>query len=291
MIELERSKNHKWILQKNISSKSLLIDFVGALNDQDNIIDAENIKEQLKDKQVYRGRSETGNAGTMGVRLSQACFYMFGYKKNDKFFPTPMSNLLLDKDRKLTIQQIALINLYSMQFPSPYSNTIDDFTIYIGRLLIKLLLDKRLDEKLYIDECIFFLMFLEHVDEEIYEELVESILEFRSLSFEEKLKLLDSHRVSREKIILDPGIGFGKSNEESIEIIKNTDKIGDGELPVLMALSRKRCIGQMTGREIKDRLAGTLAANILCVQKGAKIVRVHDLCETIDALNVMKYLQ
>ena len=103
--------------------------------------------------------------------------------------------------------------------------------------------------------------------------------------------LLDSHRVSREKIILDPGIGFCKSNEESIEIIKNTDKIGDGELPVLMALSRKRCIGQMTGREIKDRLAGTLAANILCVQKGAKIVRVHDLCETIDALNVMKYLQ
>ena len=116
-------------------------------------------------------------------------------------------------------------------------------------------------------------------------------IEQMNAAFEEKLKLLDSHRVSREKIILDPGIGFGKSNEESIEIIKNTDKIGDGELPVLMALSRKRCIGQMTGRETKDRLAGTLAANILCVQKGAKIVRVHDLCETIDALNVMKYLQ
>lgn len=116
-------------------------------------------------------------------------------------------------------------------------------------------------------------------------------VEQMNAAFEEKLKLLDSHQVSREKIILDPGIGFGKSNEESIEIIKNTDKIGDGELPVLMALSRKRCIGQMTGRETKERLAGTLAANILCVQKGAKIVRVHDLCETIDALNVMKYLQ
>lgn len=192
MIELERSKDHKWILQKNISSKSLLIDFVGALNDQDNIIDAENIKEQLKDKQVYRGRSEIGNAGTMGVRLSQACFYMFGYKKKDKFFPTPMSNLLLDKDRKLTIQQIALINLYSMQFPNPYSKTNDEFTIYIGRLLVKLLLDKRLDEKLYIDECIYFLMFLEHVDEEIYEELIESILEFRYLSFEEKMNLFKS---------------------------------------------------------------------------------------------------
>lgn len=192
MIELERSKDHKWILQKNISSKSLLIDFVGALKDQDNIIDAENIKEQLKDKRVYRGRSDEGNAGTMGVRLSQACFYMFGYKKGDKFFPTPMANLLLDKDRDLTIQQIALINLYSMQFPNPYSKTIDDFTIYVGRLLIKLLLDKRINERLYIDECIFFLMFLEHVDEDIYEELIESILEFRSLSFEEKSRLFKS---------------------------------------------------------------------------------------------------
>ena len=94
MIELERSKDHKWILQKNISSKSLLIDFVGALNEQDNIIDAENIKKQLKDKQVYRGRSETGNAGTMGVRLSQACFYMFGYKKNEQIFSNPLRNFL-----------------------------------------------------------------------------------------------------------------------------------------------------------------------------------------------------
>ncbi len=112
-----------------------------------------------------------------------------------------------------------------------------------------------------------------------------------NLAFEEKLKILESNGVARENIILDPGIGFGKSNEECIEIIKNTDKIGDGKLPVLMALSRKRCIGQMTGRETQDRLAGTLSANLISVQKGAKIVRVHDLCETIDALNVMKYLQ
>lgn len=189
MIELNRSKDNKWILQKNISSVPLFIDFVDALSNQDNIIDASNIKKQLKNKKSYRGRSDEGSSSTMGVRLSQACFYMFGYKKEGKFFPTPMTNLLLKQDRNLTRQQLALINLYSMQFPNPYSKTNDNFTIYIGRLLVKLLLDKRLNEKLYIDECIYFLMFLEHIDEEIYEELVKSILEFRSLSFKEKENL------------------------------------------------------------------------------------------------------
>lgn len=192
MIELYRSKEHKWILQKNISSVPLFIDFIDALDNQDNIIDKTNIKKQLKDKKSYHGRSEEGSSNTIGIRLSQACFYMFGYKKEGKFFPTPMTNLLLNQTKDLTREQIALINLYSMQFPNPYSKTSDNFTIYMGRLIIKLLLDKKLDEKLYIDECIFFLMFLEHVDQEIYEELVNSILEFRNLSFSEKVKLFQS---------------------------------------------------------------------------------------------------
>ena len=191
MIELIRSKEHKWILQKNISSRDLFLVFVDALHDNDNVADNDDIKRMLRDNKSYQGRTDEGSSSTMGVRLSQACFYMFGYKKDGKFFPSPMTNLLLglEKNSKMYESQISLINLYSMQFPSPYSNTSDDFRIYIGRLIVKLLLDKRLDEKLYIDECIYFLMFLEKVDKEIYEELVTSILEFRGFNFEEKLKL------------------------------------------------------------------------------------------------------
>ena len=99
-----------------------------------------------------------------------------------------------------------------------------------------------------------------------------------------------SKGIKKEKLILDPGIGFGKTNEESIALIKNTDKMCIEGLPFLMALSRKRCIGEMTGRETDDRMAGTLAADMISVQKGATIVRVHDVIETIDMLNVMKYL-
>lgn len=96
--------------------------------------------------------------------------------------------------------------------------------------------------------------------------------------------------ILEKDIILDPGIGFGKTNEESIEIIKNTKILSELPYPFMMALSRKRCIGEMTGRDAEERLAGTLAADIFSVMQGAKILRVHDVKETVDTLNVMKFL-
>lgn len=95
--------------------------------------------------------------------------------------------------------------------------------------------------------------------------------------------------ISEQRIILDPGIGFGKTYEENCALIKNGGNFFDGKYPVLMALSRKRCIGTMTkNRPVEERLAGTLAANLISVQKGAKIVRVHDVKEMVDALNVLQ---
>lgn len=97
--------------------------------------------------------------------------------------------------------------------------------------------------------------------------------------------------VASDKIILDPGIGFGKTMEQNLNLIKAPLSICAGRYPVLMALSRKRCIGDMTGRPAEERLAGTLAANMISVQNGAKIIRVHDVSSTIDTLNVMKNLR
>lgn len=100
-----------------------------------------------------------------------------------------------------------------------------------------------------------------------------------------------SNGVASDKIILDPGIGFGKSLEENLALISQPLSICAGRYPVLMALSRKRCIGDMTGRPTQERLAGTLAANLISVQRGAKIIRVHDVSAAIDTLNVMKNLR
>lgn len=118
--------------------------------------------------------------------------------------------------------------------------------------------------------------------------ITDSLISF----FNTQIEFAAKCGISSEKLILDPGIGFGKTFNENVQLIKECNKYAEyfSEIPVLMALSRKRCIGQITNTVIEERLAGTLAANILSVQKGASIVRVHDVKETVDALNIMKYM-
>ncbi len=93
--------------------------------------------------------------------------------------------------------------------------------------------------------------------------------------------------IKREKIIIDPGIGFGKNTSQNFTLMRKCGELCGGKFTVLMALSRKRCIGDVTGREVEDRLAGTLSADLLSVLKGAAIVRVHDVKECVDSLNVL----
>lgn len=97
--------------------------------------------------------------------------------------------------------------------------------------------------------------------------------------------------INKNNILVDPGIGFGKTFEENITLIKNADKICKKKFPIVMALSRKRCIGTMTDNEnVQDRLVGTICANLFSVLKGACVLRVHDVKETVDSLKVMKYM-
>lgn len=192
MLNLNRSKDNKWIFQKNISSSDLIESFVDALKQQNNEIDKEKIKEILRNNDSYRGRSQQGSLSTMGVRMSQMCFYMIGYKKNGQFIPSPTTQMYRREQKDFSVDEAFLINLFSMQYPSPYSKTPSNFNIYIGRFIIKLLLDDRIGKKLYIDEFVYFLPFIETLTEELYEELINSILEYRKLSYEEKLILFKS---------------------------------------------------------------------------------------------------
>ncbi|MBQ9238491.1 MAG: dihydropteroate synthase [Treponema sp.] len=96
--------------------------------------------------------------------------------------------------------------------------------------------------------------------------------------------------IAQDKIIVDPGIGFGKDGAGNRALIQQCGTLCGGRYPVLMALSRKSCIGELTGRPVDGRLAGTLAANLCAVQRGASFLRVHDVAETRDALSVMSAL-
>jgi len=98
----------------------------------------------------------------------------------------------------------------------------------------------------------------------------------------------ESVGIDSRRIILDPGIGFGKNAAGNCELIRRCGELCGGSYPVLMALSRKTVIGDLTGRPVEERLVGTIAANLVSVQRGASILRVHDVKETVDAMAVLK---
>ncbi|GHV39438.1 hypothetical protein AGMMS49546_11480 [Spirochaetia bacterium] len=103
----------------------------------------------------------------------------------------------------------------------------------------------------------------------------------------EAARRAEQYGISRDKIILDPGIGFGKALADNLGIMNRLAEICGSDYPVLVGLSRKTFVGELTGREAPDRLAGTLASNAFCLLKGARIVRVHDVRETVDLVKVL----
>lgn len=98
--------------------------------------------------------------------------------------------------------------------------------------------------------------------------------------------------VKKHNILLDPGFGFGKNLQHNRTLLNRLDSFQALEMPLLVGLSRKAMIGQiLNGRDVSDRLAGSIALAMLAVQKGAWIVRVHDVKATVDALKVMNFIE
>jgi dihydropteroate synthase len=97
--------------------------------------------------------------------------------------------------------------------------------------------------------------------------------------------------IPAERIILDPGIGFGKRLEDNLDLIARLEEIVALGYPVLVGLSRKSFIGMVTGRDAGERLPGTLAANAAAILGGAKIIRVHDVRPNVDAVKVLYALE
>ncbi|MCP3391028.1 dihydropteroate synthase [Bradyrhizobium sp. CCGB12] len=97
--------------------------------------------------------------------------------------------------------------------------------------------------------------------------------------------------IAREKIVLDPGIGFGKTAEQSMIALARLRELEMFGLPILVAASRKRFIASVSPSEPSGRLAGSIAAHLLAAQRGAKIIRTHDVAETLQALRVANAIE
>ncbi len=120
-----------------------------------------------------------------------------------------------------------------------------------------------------------------------YADVVAEIIDY----FQERIDYALSHGIKKEKIILDPGIGFGKRLEDNIAIIRHLRKFAEFELPLLIGLSRKSFLGLLGGEKAPEkREAETIAANLVAARNGAAILRVHDVAATVKALKVWRRL-
>ena len=115
-----------------------------------------------------------------------------------------------------------------------------------------------------------------------YDDVVAEVAAF----LRARTRALEASGVARERIVIDPGFGFGKTLEHNVALFRALPALAALGYPVLAGLSRKRTIGELTGRALGERLAGSVAAALLAVQNGANLVRVHDVKETVDAINV-----
>jgi len=93
--------------------------------------------------------------------------------------------------------------------------------------------------------------------------------------------------IQRTRIVIDPGFGFGKTLEHNLDLLRELHRLAELGVPVLAGLSRKSMLGALTGQEVSQRLPASIAAALIAVQRGAAIVRVHDVKETVDALKIL----
>ena len=109
--------------------------------------------------------------------------------------------------------------------------------------------------------------------------------------FTRSLEIAGQAGISRENIVLDPGIGFGKTPEQSMTALARLDELGAFGLPLLVGASRKRFISSITPSEPDQRLGGSIAAHVLAARNGARIIRTHDVAETVQALRVAQAIE
>ena len=116
-----------------------------------------------------------------------------------------------------------------------------------------------------------------------YADVVREVREF----LDERVAASRAAGIDAERLVVDPGFGFGKTSEHNLALLRDLGTLGAAGVPVLVGLSRKSMLGKLTGRAPAERVHGSVALAVLAVLKGARIIRVHDVAATVDALKVV----
>ena len=116
----------------------------------------------------------------------------------------------------------------------------------------------------------------------VYEDVVDDVKGFLA----ERIEFATGEGIAEERIWVDPGIGFGKTVEHNLELLRRLGELGDLGRPILVGPSRKSFIGRITGRQVDERVGGTIAASVMALVGGAEVLRVHDVAPVREALEV-----
>jgi dihydropteroate synthase len=116
-----------------------------------------------------------------------------------------------------------------------------------------------------------------------YQDVVREVHDF----LRDRMAACEVHGIGRERIVLDPGFGFGKRSMHNVALLRDLKTLRELGQPLLVGLSRKSVLGQLTGNDVDARLHASLAAAVISAMKGARIVRVHDVKATVDALRIV----
>jgi dihydropteroate synthase len=120
-----------------------------------------------------------------------------------------------------------------------------------------------------------------------YQDVVAEVGEFLAA----RAAACEAAGIARSRIAIDPGFGFGKTLAHNLALLAGLDRLTAGPYPLLAGLSRKSMLGAITGRPVGERVAASAAAALIAVQRGARILRVHDVAATADALRVWQAVQ
>lgn len=119
-------------------------------------------------------------------------------------------------------------------------------------------------------------------DDPRYEDVVDEVKWF----LEDRIGFAVSRGVAEERLLVDPGIGFGKTAQHNLELLRRLDELASLGRPIVIGTSRKSFLGRLTGRPVEERVAATVATNVLAYERGASVFRVHDVAPIHDALAV-----
>lgn len=121
----------------------------------------------------------------------------------------------------------------------------------------------------------------------VYGELPGDVIRFLA----ERVEICSAAGIEKERMLVDPGFGFGKNDAHNLKLLANLDQFAVLELPLLVGLSRKQWLGNLTGKPVGERVSAGIAAALAAIDRGANIVRTHDVASTVDALKVAEAIK